>query len=143
MNWDLTSYFPRFDGPEMRRFKEALRRDIASLKDRAASLLPLNDENASGWEDVLTRNEALIRRMSHLSSYVSCLAASDGRNEDYLKEEARLASTAATPHGRASRMRRPPRSTRSPARVSHSIAIVASDTFSTLLFSRRPFPPRL
>jgi len=92
MNWDLTSYFPRFDGPEMRRFKEALRRDIASLKDRAASLLPLNDENASGWEDVLTRNEALTRRMSHLSSYVSCLAASDGRNEDYLKEEATLAS---------------------------------------------------
>jgi len=92
MNWDLTSYFPQFDGPEMRRFKEALRRDIASLKDRAASLLPLNDENASGWEDVLTRNEALTRRMSHLSSYVSCLAASDGRNEDYLKEEATLAS---------------------------------------------------
>ncbi|TMB66575.1 MAG: M3 family oligoendopeptidase [Deltaproteobacteria bacterium] len=92
MNWDLTSYFPQFDGPEMRRFKEALRRDIALLKDRAASLLPLNDENASGWEDVLTRNEALTRRMSHLSSYVSCLAASDGRNEDYLKEEAALAS---------------------------------------------------
>jgi oligoendopeptidase F len=92
MNWDLTSYFPQFDGPEMRRFKEALRRDIASLKDRAASLLPLNDENASGWEDVLTQNEALTRRMSHLSSYVSCLAASDGRNEDYLKEEAALAS---------------------------------------------------
>ena len=92
MNWDLTSYFPQFDGAEMRRFKEALRRDIASLKDRAASLLPLNDENASGWEDVLTRNEALTRRMSHLSSYVSCLAASDGRNEDYLKEEATLAS---------------------------------------------------
>jgi len=84
MNWDLTSYFPQFDGAEMRRFKEALRRDIALLKDRAASLLPLNDENASGWEDVLTWNEALTRRMSHLSSYVSCLAASDGRNEDYL-----------------------------------------------------------
>ena len=92
MNWDLTSYFPQFDGAEMRRFKEALRRDIALLKDRAASLLPLNDENASGWEDVLTWNEALTRRMSHLSSYVSCLAASDGRNEDYLKEEATLAS---------------------------------------------------
>src|SRR6266705_4424295 len=79
MNWDLTSYFPQFDGAEMRRVKEALRRDIASLKDRAASLLPLNDENASGWEDVLTQNEALTRRMSHLSSYMSCLAASDGR----------------------------------------------------------------
>src|SRR5438046_2543596 len=92
MNWDLTSYFPRFDGSEMRRFKEVLRCDIASLKDRAASLLPLNDENASGWEDVLIRNEALTRRMSHLSSYVSCLAASDGRNEDYLKEEATLAA---------------------------------------------------
>jgi oligoendopeptidase F len=92
MNWDLTSYFPQFDGAEMRRFKQALRRDIASLKEKAASLVPLNDENASEWEDVLSRNEDLTRRMSHLSSYVSCLAASDGRNEDYLKEEAALAS---------------------------------------------------
>ena len=38
MTWDLTSYFPQFDGPEMRRFKEALRSDVASLREQAAAL---------------------------------------------------------------------------------------------------------
>jgi oligoendopeptidase F len=91
MSWDLSSYFPEFNGPEMRRFKEAVQSDIASLKDKAASLPPLDDENTSQWEDVFARNEDLTRRMSHLSSYVGCLAASDGRNEDYLEAEAALA----------------------------------------------------
>ena len=86
-NWDLTSYFPRFNGPEMCRFKEVLRGEIASLKEMAACLPPLRHENASAWNEVIIRNEDLIRRMSHLSSYVSCLAASDARNEDYLMEE--------------------------------------------------------
>jgi oligoendopeptidase F len=92
MNWDLTSYFPEFNGAEMRRFKESLRSDIASLQEKASSLFPLQDENAFEWEEVLTRNEDLIRRMSHLSSYIGCLAAADGRNEGYLAEEAALAS---------------------------------------------------
>jgi oligoendopeptidase F len=90
-NWDLTSYFPEFNGPEMRQFKEALRNDIASLQEWAANVAVLNDDNASVWEEILLRNEELSRRMSHLSSYVSCLASSDARNEDYLKEEATLA----------------------------------------------------
>ena len=90
MNWDLTSYFPRFNGPEMCRFKELLRGDITSLKEKAASLTPLSHENAAAWQETLIRHEDLIRRMSHLSSYVSCLAASDARNEDYRTEEAGL-----------------------------------------------------
>ena len=90
MTWDLTSYFPQFDGPEMRRFKEALRADVISLKERATAVSGLNDDNAAVWEEILLRNEDLSRRMSHLSSYVSCLAASDARNEEYLKEEATL-----------------------------------------------------
>ena len=91
MTWDLTSYFPRFDGPEMHRFKEALRTDVDSLQEQAAALRPLTEENADTWEQVLARNEDLSRRMSHLSSYISCLASSDARNEAYLKEEAGLA----------------------------------------------------
>jgi oligoendopeptidase F len=90
MTWDLTSYFPRFDGPEMRRFKEALCNDVGALRQQAASLRVLAEEGANAWEDVLIRNEDLARRMSHLSSYVSCLASSDARNEAYLKEEAAL-----------------------------------------------------
>jgi oligoendopeptidase F len=91
MTWDLTSYFPQFDGTEMRLFKEALRTDVAALREEAAAIPPLSEENADAWEQVLFRNEDLSRRLSHLSSYISCLASSDARNEAYLKEEAELA----------------------------------------------------
>jgi oligoendopeptidase F len=90
MTWDLASYFPRFDGPEMRQFKTALLSDIASLTEQAASLPELSEPSAGAWEDVLIRYEDLSRRMSHLGSYVGCLASSDARNEAYLKEEAAL-----------------------------------------------------
>jgi oligoendopeptidase F len=89
--WDLTSYFPKFNGPEMLQFKEALCRDIASVRDEAALLPILTETNLAAWEAVLARGEDLTRRMSHLSSYIGCLASSDARNEDYLKEEAALA----------------------------------------------------
>ena len=61
----------------------------------AAALPALTAETAPSWEDILLRNEDLSRRMSHLSSYVSCLASSDARNEAYLKEEAELTRTRA------------------------------------------------
>jgi oligoendopeptidase F len=91
MTWDLTSYFPQFDGSEMRQFKESLGSDITSLTQRAATLPTLTEETADAWEQVLILNEELLRRMSHLSSYISCLASSDARNEAYLQEEASLA----------------------------------------------------
>src|SRR5438309_1187366 len=90
MTWDLTSYFPEFNGPAMRRFKEDLRNDVASLRQRAAAVLALSNDTASEWEAILLRSEDLSRRMSHLSSYVSCLVSSDARNEEYLQEEASL-----------------------------------------------------
>jgi oligoendopeptidase F len=95
MTWDLSSYFAEFNGAEMLRFKKAIRNDIGSLRQAAANLPVLNTESMSAWEDVLLRNEDLARRMSHLSSYVSCLASSDARNEAYLKEEAELTRTRA------------------------------------------------
>lgn len=91
MTWDLKSYFSQFNGPEMRQFKEALSNDVASLREQAAALPTLTEESADAWEQVLTLNEDLSRRMSHLNSYISCLASSDARNEAYLKEEAGLA----------------------------------------------------
>ena len=90
MNWDLTSYFPQFNGPEMLRFKAALQEEVVSLKQSAGSLPPLRSDNTSAWEEVLLRNEDLSRRMSHLNSYVSCLASADAYNEEYRKEEAAL-----------------------------------------------------
>jgi len=91
MTWDLTSYFPEFNGAEMLCFKEALRQDVEALKQSAAALAPLTEENAPAWETIFLRHEDLLRRMSHLGSYISCLASSDARNEAYLKEEAALA----------------------------------------------------
>jgi oligoendopeptidase F len=90
MTWDLTSYFPAFHGPEMIQFKEAIRNDVAALQDAAASLPVLNSASAADWETIFLQHEDLLRRMSHLGSYVGCLASSDARNEAYLKEEAEL-----------------------------------------------------
>ncbi|HLN85472.1 MAG TPA: M3 family oligoendopeptidase [Candidatus Limnocylindrales bacterium] len=90
MTWDLTSYFAEFNGAEMLQFKEAIRADVAALQKTATNLPTLNAESASAWEDVLLRHEAISRRMSHLGSYISCLASSDARNEAYLNEEAEL-----------------------------------------------------
>jgi oligoendopeptidase F len=89
--WDLTSYFPQFNGPEMREFKEALAQEVSALSTRAAGLPRLSKKNASAWEDIVIRNEDLTRRLSHLGSYISCLASADARNEGFRKEEAALA----------------------------------------------------
>jgi len=90
MNWDLSSYFPEFSGPEMRDFKDRLKKDIESIKEKAASLSSLDDSNKTDWKEVFLKNEDIVRRFSHLSSYVNCVAAFDANNEDYLKEEAEV-----------------------------------------------------
>ena len=90
MTWDLSRYFPAFNGPEMLQFKEAICSDVAALQKTAASLPVLSAASTPNWEAVLLQHEDVMRRMSHLSSYVGCLAASDARNEAFLKEEAEL-----------------------------------------------------
>ncbi len=95
MNWDLTSYFPEFDGPEMKEFKEKLKTDIETVKEKASSLAPIDDTNRSEWEDVLLKNEDLVTRYTHLDSYIGCLSAADGLNEDYLREEAEMSALGA------------------------------------------------
>lgn len=90
MTWDLSRYFPAFNGPEMLQFKEAICSAVAALQKTAASLPVLNAASTPDWEAVLLQHEDVMRRMSHLSSYVGCLAASDARNEAFLKEEAEL-----------------------------------------------------
>ena len=90
MSWDLASYFPEFNGAQMLQFKETLRRDIGSLKDKAVCLDTLTAASAAAWEEVLISGEDLTRRMSHLGSYIGCLASADAHNEDFLREEAAL-----------------------------------------------------
>jgi oligoendopeptidase F len=95
MTWDLTSYFAEFNGAQMQRFKESLQKDIAGLRESAAALPSLTDASAEAWESLLLRNEELSQRMSHLSSYITCLTSADAHNEAYLKEEAELIRTRA------------------------------------------------
>ena len=90
MDWDLTSYFPAFNGPEMARFKNALETDTRDLLELARALEPLDEGNVETWEDILLRSEDLFTRLRHVASYVGCLTAADARNEAYLKEEAAL-----------------------------------------------------
>lgn len=91
MNWDLKSYFPCFDGPEMKQFKTDLERDIAAVQKEASGLKPLCRENADEWERLFIKAEGILQRQSHLESYLSCLGSADSKNEAYQREEAALA----------------------------------------------------
>ncbi len=91
MDWDLTSYFAEFDGPDMRQFKDELQKDLAAAREQAAALAPLSEDNAGAWETVFLLTEGLTDRLSHLGSYLGCLTAADARNEDYAREEAAFA----------------------------------------------------
>ncbi len=88
--WDLSSYFPAFDGPEMRDFKAKLSADVLALQERAAGLAPLSNENAGEWESVYLLAEDVGARLGHVFSYVECLSAADAANEAYSAETARL-----------------------------------------------------
>jgi oligoendopeptidase F len=90
MDWDLTSYFPSFDGEEMRRFKEGLKTDIARLRARAGGLAGLDADNGADWEAVVLACEDLLARHRHLYSYIGCLTAADARNEAFSREEGAL-----------------------------------------------------
>tara|TARA_B100000686_G_scaffold354408_1_gene464489 strand:- start:2091 stop:3947 length:1857 start_codon:yes stop_codon:yes gene_type:complete len=95
MDWDLTSYFPSFDGPEMRSFKHDLKQDLAVILRQATELAPLRVDNVENWVRVFERAEGLKIRLSHLGSYLSCLTAADVANESFKREEAGFAVIAA------------------------------------------------
>ncbi len=90
MNWDLTSYFPEFNGPEMNKFKKELKEDIESTRNTASSLSSLDADNQDEWEKIFLDCEDLTMRYSHLRSYIGCLASADSMNEEHLKEEAEM-----------------------------------------------------
>jgi oligoendopeptidase F len=95
-NWDMSTFFPSFDGPERRDFGERLRADVARLSEQAASLSALGSENASAWEEVVIGYEELSTRLSHLASYVHAIASCDAENESYRAEVGRLSVLSAT-----------------------------------------------
>jgi oligoendopeptidase F len=88
VDWDLTPYFPSFDGPEYRAFRDALEAEVAALAAELAGLGALGATRA-GWVAALRRLEDLAGRSAHLSSYLSCLGAADSRDESVQRETAR------------------------------------------------------
>lgn len=95
MDWDLTSFFPTFGGPEMERFKSELERDLTALAQRAAALGPLTEGNADAWQEVILEHEDAFARATHLEAYLDCLVAADAKNQAYGREQAAFSLLAA------------------------------------------------
>jgi oligoendopeptidase F len=91
--WDLTSYFPSFDGNEYRAFRSALAADLKLALARASVLPALTADSPSvrDWAEVFVAWERLVARIWHLGSYLGCVGAADSTNEAVRAEEARAA----------------------------------------------------
>ena len=95
VKWDLTSFFPAFNGPEMVKFKAKLTADIAGLQKKAAKLPPLSAKTAADWEKILLAAEDAEVRLGHIMAYLGCLSSADAANDAYSAETARLYGLAA------------------------------------------------
>lgn len=92
VRWDLTGYFPAFNGPEMLDFKKKLAADVAALQKKAAKAAPLSAKTAAGWEKLLLAAEDIENRLGHILSYVSCLESAHADKDEYAAENAGLCS---------------------------------------------------
>lgn len=93
--WDLSSFFPEFNGPEMLTFKNELSEGIEQLKTKAEDAGPLTAASGDTWEEILLLAEDLAVRAGHIMSYIGCLESADARNDEYPRERADLARTLA------------------------------------------------
>jgi oligoendopeptidase F len=89
--WDLTGYFPEFDGAAYRAFKDRLRTDLEARLAEAAGLAPLVPDNAPAWAGLFVAWEDLGARVTHLASYLDCLSAADAASEAFQGERTSLA----------------------------------------------------
>lgn len=90
MDWDLSSYFKGFDGPDYQAFKSKLTGDLDQAIREIESLESLVDSNHTSWIRTIELLENLSSRFGHLSSYLECLCAADATNEHYAQEYAWL-----------------------------------------------------
>ncbi|MDX2109904.1 MAG: M3 family oligoendopeptidase [Verrucomicrobiota bacterium] len=91
MDWTLASYFPTFDGPELKAHKADLTARLSELTTAIAANSPLTLDVLEPWEAITEGYEAVLTRFGHYSSYVGCLVAADALNEGYQAEEGRMA----------------------------------------------------
>lgn len=93
MNWDLRSYFQEFNGEEMKDFKNQLKAGINELQRKAAEIQELQPANVENFAEVISGYEELVRKFSHLRSYVACLSSVDSGNQQYAREESEISVT--------------------------------------------------
>ncbi len=93
--WDLGSFFPSFNGPEMLAFKDLLGAGLKELGERAAAAGRLDASTSERWERIVLSLEDIEARLGHITAYVECLGAADAGNEAYSREEALLAQLGA------------------------------------------------
>jgi len=96
MDWDLSSYFDEFDGPGYRVFRDTLGRDLQALTCELNEAKPLEVATVNEWARLVGDFENLWRRLSHVRSYIGCLASADASDERYAAAEASLGLTGAT-----------------------------------------------
>ncbi len=94
--WDLTSFFPQFDGPEHREFLARLESDVADMLVAADALPPLEPPSLAAWETLILVYEQVLARVGHINSYVQCLVSAESENESFQTAEARLTTLAAS-----------------------------------------------
>ncbi|MDG2169947.1 MAG: M3 family oligoendopeptidase [Opitutales bacterium] len=95
MDWDLSSYFKEFNGPDYQAFKADLLRDLKQATDNLTQLDNLSDSNSEAWTRIIEALEDLSSRFGHLSSYLECLCAADATDDGYSAEYAWLKEHAA------------------------------------------------
>ncbi|MGH7291151.1 MAG: hypothetical protein ACREJT_08080, partial [Myxococcota bacterium] len=95
MSWDLTPFFPSFDGPEYRAFRAQLARDLGALHADARALGALTGERLDDWVSLLLKLEHATARSAHVASYLGCLSSADSRDEAVAREVAATAAARA------------------------------------------------
>ena len=95
VQWDLTAFFPSFNGPEMIVFKNKLAADISAIQKKGAKLAPLSAKTAGDWEKLLLAAESAETRLGHIFSYTGCLEAAHADKDEYSAESANLSALAA------------------------------------------------
>lgn len=94
--WDLTSYFPTFNGPEYQQFKSELNQALKAALSSASALADLSAETVDSWVSQFQTFEQLSAKLGHISSYLGNICSTDASNDLAKRESAALASSYAT-----------------------------------------------
>lgn len=93
IRWDMTRFFTRLGGEDYELFVEDFAKDVAAQNEELAVLgKDLKREKLDAWSSWLLQREDLLRRGTHLWSYIHCLCANDAKNEEISAQKTRFQS---------------------------------------------------